>query len=46
MCVANVISRAGYRQVPLPTGISAACDPRAVGNLVLASGTDTVIALR
>ena len=45
-CVANVIGSTGFRQVPLPTGISCGRDPRAIGNLVLASGTDTVIALR
>ncbi|TCC20376.1 PQQ-binding-like beta-propeller repeat protein [Kribbella speibonae] len=45
-CVANVISRAGFRQVKLPTGISCSRDPRAVGNLVLTSGPNTVIALR
>jgi predicted metal-dependent HD superfamily phosphohydrolase/outer membrane protein assembly factor BamB len=45
-CVANVISRAGFRQARLPTGISCSRDPRAVGNLVLTSGSSTVIALR
>ncbi|WP_432881872.1 PQQ-binding-like beta-propeller repeat protein [Kribbella sp. CA-245084] len=45
-CVANVISQTGFRQVRLPTGISCNRDPRAVGNLVLTSGTGTVIALR
>jgi predicted metal-dependent HD superfamily phosphohydrolase/outer membrane protein assembly factor BamB len=45
-CIANVISQTGFRQVHLPTGISCNRDPRAVGNLVLTSGTDTVIALR
>jgi predicted metal-dependent HD superfamily phosphohydrolase/outer membrane protein assembly factor BamB len=45
-CMANVISQAGFRQVRLPTGISCSRDPRAVGNLVLTSGSDTVIALR
>ncbi|TDW15986.1 outer membrane protein assembly factor BamB family protein [Kribbella kalugense] len=45
-CMANVISQAGFRQVRLPTGISCNRDPRAVGNLVLTSGSDTVIALR
>jgi predicted metal-dependent HD superfamily phosphohydrolase/outer membrane protein assembly factor BamB len=45
-CVANVIGSTGFRQVPLPTGISCGRDPRAIGNLVLTSGTDTVIALR
>ncbi|WP_329003239.1 PQQ-binding-like beta-propeller repeat protein [Kribbella sp. NBC_00709] len=44
-CMANVISQTGFRQVRLPTGISCNRDPRAVGNLVLTSGTDTVIAL-
>ncbi|MGW6282198.1 outer membrane protein assembly factor BamB family protein [Kribbella sp. NPDC055071] len=44
-CVASVISRTAFRQVPLPTGISCGRDPRAIGNLVLASGTNTVIAL-
>jgi hypothetical protein len=41
-----VISQAGFRQVRLPNGISCSRDPRAVGNLVLTSGADTVIALR
>ncbi|MFF0345843.1 PQQ-binding-like beta-propeller repeat protein [Kribbella sp. NPDC004875] len=45
-CMANIISRAGYRQVRLPTGIQCGRDPRAVGNVVLASGTESVIALR
>ncbi|TDO68202.1 putative metal-dependent HD superfamily phosphohydrolase [Kribbella sp. VKM Ac-2571] len=45
-CVANVVSRAGFRQVKLPTGITCGRDPRAVGNLVLTSGQNTVIALR
>ncbi|TCO22107.1 putative metal-dependent HD superfamily phosphohydrolase [Kribbella steppae] len=45
-CWANVISRGGYRQVRLPAGISCSRDVRAIGNLVLASGSDTVIALR
>lgn len=45
-CLANVISRAGFRQVRLPTGIVCGRDPRAIGNLVLTSGSDTVIALR
>ena len=45
-CWANVISRTGYRQVRLPTVISCSRDARAIGNLVLASGSDTVIALR
>ena len=45
-CVANVISRAGFRQVRLPTGISCSRDPRAIGNLVLVSGANTVNALR
>jgi hypothetical protein len=45
-CIANVISQTGFRQVRLPTGISCNRDPRAIGNLVLTSGTDTVIALR
>ncbi|HEY9338204.1 MAG TPA: PQQ-binding-like beta-propeller repeat protein [Kribbella sp.] len=45
-CVANVISRAGFRQTRLPTGITCSRDPRAVGNLVLTSGRNTVIALR
>jgi predicted metal-dependent HD superfamily phosphohydrolase/outer membrane protein assembly factor BamB len=45
-CVANVISRAGFRQAPLPAGISCSRDPRAIGNLVLTSGRETVIALR
>ncbi|MEU8227686.1 PQQ-binding-like beta-propeller repeat protein [Kribbella sp. NPDC048915] len=45
-CVANVIGRTGFRQVRLPAGINCARDPRAVGNLVLTSGRDTVIALR
>jgi len=43
---ANVISRAGFRQTRLPTGITCSRDPRAVGNLVLTSGRNTVIALR
>jgi hypothetical protein len=41
-----VISRTGYRQVRLPTGISCSRDVRAVGNLLLTSGNGTVIALR
>jgi predicted metal-dependent HD superfamily phosphohydrolase/outer membrane protein assembly factor BamB len=45
-CWANVISRTGFRQVRLPTGISCSRDARAIGNLVLTSGSDTVIALR
>ncbi|MFI7062209.1 PQQ-binding-like beta-propeller repeat protein [Kribbella sp. NPDC050124] len=45
-CWANVISRTGFRQVRLPTGISCSRDARAIGNLVLTSGADTVIALR
>jgi outer membrane protein assembly factor BamB len=45
-CVANVISRTGFRQARLPAGITCARDPRAVGNLVLTSGPNTVIALR
>jgi outer membrane protein assembly factor BamB len=45
-CLANIISSTGFRQVRLPTGISCARDPRAVGNLVLTSGANTVIALR
>lgn len=45
-CQANVISRLGFRQVRLPTGISCSRDARAIGNLVLTSGNDTVIALR
>ena len=45
-CMANVIDRTGFRQVRLPTGISCSRDARAVGNLVLTSGTGTVIALR
>ncbi len=45
-CWINVISRTGFRQVRLPTGISCSRDVRAIGNLVLASGSDTVIALR
>ncbi|WP_233712058.1 outer membrane protein assembly factor BamB family protein [Kribbella turkmenica] len=45
-CWANVISRTGFRQVRLPTGISCSRDARAIGNLVLTSGPDTVIALR
>ncbi|MGZ0151104.1 outer membrane protein assembly factor BamB family protein [Kribbella sp. WER1] len=45
-CVANVINSAGFRQVRLPTGIVCSRDPRAVGNLVLTSGPNTVIALR
>ncbi|MGW1342609.1 outer membrane protein assembly factor BamB family protein [Kribbella sp. NPDC002412] len=45
-CWANVISRTGFRQVRLPTGISCSRDVRAIGNLVLTSGADTVIALR
>ncbi|GAB2630843.1 hypothetical protein GCM10009743_01630 [Kribbella swartbergensis] len=45
-CWVNVISRTGFRQVRLPTGISCSRDVRAIGNLVLTSGSDTVIALR
>ena len=45
-CWANVINKTGFRQVRLPTGVSCSRDPRAIGNLVLTSGTDTVIALR
>jgi predicted metal-dependent HD superfamily phosphohydrolase/outer membrane protein assembly factor BamB len=45
-CVVNVISRTGFRQVPLPAGIACSRDPRAIGNLVLTSGQGTVIALR
>jgi outer membrane protein assembly factor BamB len=45
-CWINVISQTGFRQVRLPTGISCSRDVRAIGNLVLASGSDTVIALR
>jgi hypothetical protein len=45
-CWANVISRTGFGQVRLPTGVSCSRDARAIGNLVLASGSDTVIALR
>jgi hypothetical protein len=32
--------------VRLPAGISCSRDARAIGNLVLTSGSDTVIALR
>ncbi|MBB6564479.1 PQQ-binding-like beta-propeller repeat protein [Kribbella sandramycini] len=45
-CWANVISRRGFRQVRLPLGISCSRDAHAVGNLVLTSGPDSVIALR
>lgn len=45
-CWANVVSRNGFRQVRLPLGISCSRDVRAIGNQILASGTDTVIALR
>jgi outer membrane protein assembly factor BamB len=45
-CWVNVISRTGFSQVRLPTGVSCSRDVRAIGNLVLASGSDTVIALR
>ncbi|MEI8408254.1 MULTISPECIES: outer membrane protein assembly factor BamB family protein [unclassified Kribbella] len=45
-CWANVISQTGFRQVRLPTGISCSRDARAIGNLVLVSGPDTIIALR
>jgi len=45
-CYANMISRAGFRQVRLPNAISCSRDVRAVGNLLLTSGNGTVIALR
>jgi predicted metal-dependent HD superfamily phosphohydrolase/outer membrane protein assembly factor BamB len=45
-CWANVISKTGFRQVRLPTGISCSRDAVAIGNLILTSGTGTVIALR
>ena len=45
-CWVNVISRTGHRQARLPNGISCSRDVRAVGNLVLTSGSDSVIALR
>lgn len=45
-CWANVISRSGYQRPRLPKGISCSRDPRAVGNLILTSGNDSIIALR
>ncbi|WP_246486693.1 PQQ-binding-like beta-propeller repeat protein [Kribbella qitaiheensis] len=44
-CLANIITRDGYRQAPLPEGITCARDPRAIGNLILTSGDNTIIAL-
>jgi predicted metal-dependent HD superfamily phosphohydrolase/outer membrane protein assembly factor BamB len=44
-CWANVISESGYRRARLPDGIACSRDARAIGNLVLASGNGTVIAL-
>ena len=44
-CVANIISRTGYRQTPLPEGITCTRAPRALGNLIITSGDGTVIAL-
>ncbi len=45
-CVANVISSTGHRQVKLPGTISCSRDAIAVGNLILTSGSGSVIALR
>ncbi len=44
-CVANIITRNGYRQARLPEGITCTRAPRALGNLLLTSGDGTVIAL-
>lgn len=45
-CYANVIGKTGFHQVKLPTAISCSRDAIAVGNLVLTSGSGSVIALR
>ncbi|GAA1666765.1 hypothetical protein GCM10009745_06250 [Kribbella yunnanensis] len=45
-CSANVIERAGFRQVRLPLGITCSRDAFAVGNQVLVTGDNAVIALR
>jgi outer membrane protein assembly factor BamB len=45
-CVANVISSTGHRQVKLPNTISCSRDAIAIGNLILTSGSGSVIALR
>ena len=44
-CAANIISRTGYRQASLPEGITCSRDPKALGNLILTSGDNTIIAL-
>ncbi|MET7277469.1 PQQ-binding-like beta-propeller repeat protein [Kribbella sp. NPDC005582] len=45
-CWANIIEQAGFRQVRLPLGITCSRDAHAVGNQVLVSGDNAVIALR
>jgi outer membrane protein assembly factor BamB len=45
-CWANVISESGYHRARLPEGISCSRDARAIGNLILTSGSGSVIALR
>ncbi len=45
-CWANIIERAGFRQVRLPLGITCSRDAFAVGNQVLVTGDNAVIALR
>jgi predicted metal-dependent HD superfamily phosphohydrolase/outer membrane protein assembly factor BamB len=45
-CWANVIERTGFRQVRLPLGITCSRDAYAVGNQVLVTGDNAVIALR
>ncbi|GAB3946766.1 hypothetical protein GCM10029976_074840 [Kribbella albertanoniae] len=45
-CWANIIERTGFRQVRLPLGITCSRDAFAVGNQVLVTGDNAVIALR
>ncbi|MFB6722022.1 PQQ-binding-like beta-propeller repeat protein [Kribbella sp. NPDC056345] len=45
-CWANIIERAGFRQVRLPLGITCSRDAFAVGDQVLVTGDNAVIALR
>ncbi|MFK4086776.1 PQQ-binding-like beta-propeller repeat protein [Kribbella sp. NPDC020789] len=45
-CWANVIERTGFRQIRLPLGITCSRDAYAVGNQVLVTGDNAVIALR
>ncbi|WP_405061979.1 PQQ-binding-like beta-propeller repeat protein [Kribbella sp. NBC_01505] len=45
-CWANIIERAGFRQVRLPLGITCSREAYAVGNQVLVTGDNAVIALR